>query len=580
MGSIANSGYSSIGHFTSEVLELTHLHLVLLLKQNVILKAFDFGMQLMVLRQLLENGSPVVLTMGFAAFLAANSLSCAVSIVLVTHSALAEVVVDLMFDLIAAVVYPILVLLYYYLTFAFDRQVYLTYLETLPVGAFERLARMFADPSEIALFRVSFDSLRIESFLDFVLRIGLNLSFCYRFKRVMDVRALIRRQTCLFLREHGRKPCKSPRTQQKAVPKAIARALFAFSVAVLVYTHQAIVSSEQTCSVYPECVVHAYRFGSSSDVCQCIILIDVDRTPMTYDQWIHPVDACDKVKTLAAPGMLKSLQLINRQLLEWPEELRACRHLKTTDLVGKQGGQNLLNLPEDLFIAMPRLAWLHIGVHNQLTKVPPLSGVPNLRIRVLAWMFALKEVPSFEYVPNLQSLFMIYLPILERLPDMSPLRSLVGFGIAGSSHICCNGFRGVCDLIDTFCVANLPNGIPGAICLEDKTDPNRAITPFLGNADTERVFEAFAPAICQKTPADSVVYSNIPTKETIEMCSGKPFRQCYLSDGSTGICFNTRMQVLSCFANEDYIALRRLQIQKEVGLPCDPEEEKWLGCSE
>jgi hypothetical protein len=83
-------------------------------------------------------------------------------------------------------VYPILVLVYCYCTFNFDHAVFKTYLEKLPPSSFEHQARVFADPAEVALFRLSFDSLRIHTLLELALRIGMNLSFCYRFKRIGD----------------------------------------------------------------------------------------------------------------------------------------------------------------------------------------------------------------------------------------------------------------------------------------------------------------------------------------------------------------------------------------------------------
>ncbi|RLN70304.1 hypothetical protein BBJ28_00015638, partial [Nothophytophthora sp. Chile5] len=88
------------------------------------------------------------------------------------------------FDFVAAVLYPIGVLGYCYSHFNFDRAVYLVNAEVLADGNFERFARMLADPAEVALFLLNFDSLRIQGALDFTLIIGMNLSFCYRFSRV------------------------------------------------------------------------------------------------------------------------------------------------------------------------------------------------------------------------------------------------------------------------------------------------------------------------------------------------------------------------------------------------------------
>lgn len=232
------------------------------------------------------------------------------------------------FDLSCAVLFPIATLVYCYYNFDFDREVYLTYLEKLPTGSFEHSARTFASPSEIALFRVSFDSLRINSILDFVLRISMNLMFCYRFERVLVALVWARYREYA---SHGVKkivPVKSTPVMQNPVPRSITVVFVAVSLLVLLSTHKAISDSTALCSEYPECVVYAYRWGPSEKPCPCLILIDIDLEPKTYDEWIHPVDAYDKVKVLAASGMLTSIQLVNRQLVEWPEELRTCRDLK------------------------------------------------------------------------------------------------------------------------------------------------------------------------------------------------------------------------------------------------------------
>ncbi|KAG6956940.1 hypothetical protein JG688_00011204, partial [Phytophthora aleatoria] len=143
-------------------------------------------MQTIVLLQLLNRGSPVEIVYCYTCFVALNSLSCATNIFSAKFSALTEVLIDSIFDLSAAVLFPIITLVFCSYNFEFDRDVYLTYLEKLVPGSFEHTARLFADQSEIALFRVSFDSLRFSSRLDLVVRIALNLAFCYRLERVME----------------------------------------------------------------------------------------------------------------------------------------------------------------------------------------------------------------------------------------------------------------------------------------------------------------------------------------------------------------------------------------------------------
>ncbi|KAL3670893.1 hypothetical protein V7S43_004078 [Phytophthora oleae] len=280
------------------------------------------------LLQLLQNGSPGALMYGFAVFQAVNSLSCVPNVLTDRFSALTEVLIDSIFDWSCAVLYPIATLLYCYHNFDFDRDVYMTYLEKLPAGSFEHLARAFADPSEIALFRVSFDSLRINSFLDFVVRIGMNLAYCYRFERVLEVLVLLRHREIESNGVLKLARVQRPTSHQKPVPKALTAVFVLFSLAIILSSHKAISDSTQLCSVHPECVVFVYRWKSSDEHCLCLVLIDIDNAPKTYDEWIHPIDAFDTVKASASSGMLVSLQVTNRQLVEWPEELRKCQNLR------------------------------------------------------------------------------------------------------------------------------------------------------------------------------------------------------------------------------------------------------------
>lgn len=172
---------------------------------------------------------------------------------------------------------------------------------------------------------MNFDSLRLDSLLDFALRISMNLTFCYRFERVLGALVWTRHRGLIIQRLKTGNPTPAP---QNSVPKGITAVFVVVSLVVLLSTHKAIADSTALCSPHPECVVHAHRWKTSDERCPCLILIDVDVTPKTYQEWANPIDAYNTVKALAAAGMLTSLQVINRQLLEWPEELQKCRDLK------------------------------------------------------------------------------------------------------------------------------------------------------------------------------------------------------------------------------------------------------------
>ncbi|KAL4124387.1 hypothetical protein PRIC2_007985 [Phytophthora ramorum] len=311
---------------------------------NLCLKALDLVMQSLLLSELLEAGTPVHLTFGYAVFAALNSLFCAVEIISHRYTAFAEILIDSLFDLCAAVLFPIVVLVYSAENFDFDRAVYQINVEELPVGSFERRARMFASPTEIALFRVSFDSLRIRTVSDFFLRIGMNIGFSYRFKRVVEV--LIQMQS-LRQQHQGKKKgslgqqsmlLESPKAEngsrscQRAAPKSAAILFIVYSIGVIAITQQAVSASQKACYFHPECVVFAYRWYDT-EFCPCRALIDGNRAPKTYYEWTHPVDATKTVKDLAATGTLEMIQLINRQLTVLPDELRDCHNLNFLSLI-------------------------------------------------------------------------------------------------------------------------------------------------------------------------------------------------------------------------------------------------------
>jgi hypothetical protein len=245
---------------------------------------------------------------------------------------------------------------------------------------------------------------------------------------------------------------------------------------------------------------------------------------------------------------------------------------------GKYGRSNLLGLPEDLFSGLPRLSMIHLGLHEHIEHMPPLGGVPNLRSLSLAWLPRLQSLPSLEHVPKLNRLILSLLPAMEKLPDMSRLQSLVEFALLRPNRICCNGFLGACDLSHISCLSYPLAQIPAATCLTSSDDSPLPATPYLGSKGTQQIFEKFALAICQPSPFDARDFLSFPVKETVEMCGGKPFRECHLPGNRTGLCYNTRFQVLSCLADDNYIELRKLQIERGVGPKCDPVEEKWLGC--
>ncbi|KAG1712603.1 hypothetical protein DVH05_000345 [Phytophthora capsici] len=65
-------------------------------KWNALQKLVDLGLEMAMLRQLLQSGSPASLTYGFAIFLSVNAFSCVLNVLTDRFSALTEVVIDSM----------------------------------------------------------------------------------------------------------------------------------------------------------------------------------------------------------------------------------------------------------------------------------------------------------------------------------------------------------------------------------------------------------------------------------------------------------------------------------------------------
>lgn len=95
------------------------------------------------------------------------------------------------------------------------------------------------------------------------------------------------------------------------------------------YTHRCVALSVAVCNGYPTCVARAHR-ADNNGMCQCLVLVDTDVAPTSYEAWTNPPDTTGSVKQLAASGGLIVLQVTNRRLEELPDELQMCserRHI-------------------------------------------------------------------------------------------------------------------------------------------------------------------------------------------------------------------------------------------------------------
>lgn len=230
--------------------------------------------------------------------------------------------------MVLTVVAPIILLVYSYYNFDADRGALRVALELAPPGSFEHHARMAADPTQVTLFLISFHALRIRTLLSFVLRIGMNLSLVYRLKRIVELTAK-QHLSSSQRTQRSRRLSSSPALEvQRSVPKWVAALFAVASGLLLAYTHACVARAQSQCAAFEACVAHAHRLVSSRGLCPCLVMIDVDKAPKTFAEWIDPPDVTETLRALAASGNLQVLEVANRRLVALPQELHACRNMR------------------------------------------------------------------------------------------------------------------------------------------------------------------------------------------------------------------------------------------------------------
>ncbi|KAG6583296.1 uncharacterized protein IUM83_19888 [Phytophthora cinnamomi] len=282
---------------------------------KLLIKFGDLTLETFLLYQMLESGSPTVLIAIFTSIVVSNALMCAAMMFVPYERApLAESIIDVMFDFLIAIGCPMLTLCYCLSTFSFDRAKFAINLAVFPAGWFEQGARVVANPVQIAIISESLKSLRIMSALDFLSRIGVNATLCYRLRHVVGLLNSSERQHSSVYPKRSR-------------IGAFGLALWA--VLLVVFVEESMRTSALACATHPECVVNARRWtvikSGSLTQCPCLTMIDRDIAPKTFADWTNPTNVTDKVIQLATTRDLQTLQITNRYLAELPEELRRCK---------------------------------------------------------------------------------------------------------------------------------------------------------------------------------------------------------------------------------------------------------------
>ncbi|KAE9045605.1 hypothetical protein PR002_g2126 [Phytophthora rubi] len=236
-------------------------------------------------------------------------------------------------------------------------------------------------------------------------------------------------------------------------------------------------------------------------------------------------------------------------------------------LEGDYTSKRLQVVPAGIFDHMPHLTFIHFGGIPDVEKLPSFSSLKNLRYLALVILNSLKEIPSFEGLSKLVDLNIVEAARAKTLPSLTPLVSLKSLGIRYRTGVCCNGFiTGTCDTTSFQCLPKAGEPYPMTCTSERVSEADKAI---LDQYD--------ATAICPNWfPYD--LEAAAPTKYTSDdLCGSTLYKECYLN-GVQGICYNTRMMVISCVTQQAYTTMRQLQIERKVGDVCNVTVEACLGC--
>ncbi|ETK91188.1 hypothetical protein F441_05313 [Phytophthora nicotianae CJ01A1] len=518
------------------------------------------------------------------------------------------------FDLFFAVFAPLVVLIYYVDTFDFDRAAFQTKMETLGVGSFDTVARIYGDPSQISSFCSAFHYLQFSVGSTLFYKSALNILSLYKWRKIVmtlihnhherqaerkrraSVKPVQRESQTGIIKAYLTKrlsdTISKPKLGQHFIPKLFLSLVFLIAgICMFVYSIGAVQSTTALCSKYDKCVLASYQWNYGEKDCTCLVFADRQIAPTTYAEWTNPVDTTSDLAELAIAGELRIVQIINRAVPELPEELKNCGHLEQLILAytktehlpewvsefsrleylhieGDYTSRRLHTVADGIFDTMSHLAFLHIGVHPDLEQVPSLSKLKNLRYLALAVMDSLKELPSFVGLSDVTDMHIAYLPRVATLPSLQPLKSMQHFILSSRTAICCNGFlTGTCNMTEGQCLPIAGEKYP-LTCTDERI-----------SAEDNATLATFGGVVCPPSDAPFSHEKAAPTKySTDELCNGVKYRNCKLN-GVEGMCYNTRMMVINCSTSSGYIAMRKLQIQRGVGEPCDPVEEAWLGCT-
>lgn len=221
-------------------------------------------------------------------------------------------------------------------------------------------------------------------------------------------------------------------------------------------------------------------------------------------------------------------------------------------------------MPPDMFSRMHKLHYIHTGTIPMLPSYPSLAGLTELESLAIVSGHSLAVIPNLDDLESLSSLTLVENYHVARLPSLDTLTDLKRFNLLYRNVVCCNGYMtGICDPTASMCRDRFDE--PETQCVNDTI-----------SAAGKAIISQTQGQVCLDVPFD--LADSAPTLESTDVaCGGVLYRRCQRGN-STGICYNVRMQVVSCDTTGYYEKMRKLQIERSVGEPCNPAEEAWLGC--
>lgn len=198
-------------------------------------------------------------------------------------------------------------------------------MESLPSGAYDRTAQLFADPNQIAVIRLGFSHLTLTTTSSIAIKCGLLYLSIYKWRKI--IRFLIqshhknRRQ---LTEKHSVKQRKQ--TRHHLVFGVIV--FLVFGTGTLIYTIGSLVSCKKNCEDQPHCAAISYKWYVREKGCPCLVYINRKLDPRTYNEWLYPEDVTESLTQAAIQGELKSVQIVNRALPTLPDALQKCKHLQ------------------------------------------------------------------------------------------------------------------------------------------------------------------------------------------------------------------------------------------------------------